>query len=105
MSASTQLGTDSEPLILIVFDGNVEFHSDVVMYGLLIAHKPLSSLKNLDINMQTDSAVFGAIVANYELGTTSDLTRVVFNADVMHQLQHSKKLQRVARVPGSWRDF
>lgn len=105
VSASTQLGSDSEPLILVVFDGNVEFHSDVVMYGLLIAHKPLSSLKNLDINMQTDSAVFGAIVANYELGTTSDLTRVVFNADVMHQLQHSKKLQRVARVPGSWRDF
>jgi hypothetical protein len=30
---------------------------------------------------------------------------VVFKADVMQNLQNSKRLQRVARVPGSWHDF
>ncbi|MEP1447615.1 MAG: hypothetical protein ABJK37_16030 [Paraglaciecola sp.] len=105
VSGSTQVGSDSQPIILVVFDGDIEFHSDVLMYGLLIAYRPLGSVKNLDINMQSGSAVLGAIVANYELGTKSDLTRVVFNADVMHHLQHNQKLQRVARVPGSWRDF
>jgi hypothetical protein len=105
VSASTQIGSDLEPIILVIFDGNVEFHSDVLMYGLLFSFKPPGSIKELDINMQTDSAVFGAIVTNYQLGTKSVLTRVIFQADVMQQLQHSKKLQRVARVPGSWHDF
>jgi hypothetical protein len=105
VSASTQIGTDSEPIILVIFDGNVDFHNNVVMYGLLFSFKPLGSIKALDINMQTDSAVFGAVVTNYQLGTNSDLTRVVFQANVMQQLQSSNKLQRVARVPGSWHDF
>lgn len=105
VSASTQIGSDSDPIILVIFDGNVEFHNDVVMYGLLFSFKPLGSIKDLDINMQTDSAVFGAIVTNYQLGITSELTRVVYQADVMEQLQQNTKLQRVARVPGSWHDF
>ena len=105
VSASTQIASDSEPIILVIFNGNVEFHADVVMYGLLFSFKPLGSIKDLDINMQTDSAVFGAVVTNYQLGTKSDLTRVVFQAAVMQKLQQSTKLQRVARVPGSWHDF
>ena len=105
VSASTQIGHDSDPLILIICDGNVTFQNDVVMYGLLFAFNPSGSTKTLDISMQTDSAVFGAVVANYQLGTSSSLIRVVFQADVMHRLQDSIKLQRVARVPGSWHDF
>jgi hypothetical protein len=105
VSVSTQIGHDSDPLILIICDGNVTFQNDVVMYGLLFAFKPSGSTKTLDISMQTDSAVFGAVVANYQLGTSSSLIRVVFQADVMHRLQDSIKLQRVARVPGSWHDF
>ena len=105
VGASTQIGHDSEPIILIIYDGNVAFQSDAFMYGLLLAFKPSGSTKTLDINMQTNSAVFGFVVANYQLGTSSSLIRVVFQADVMHRLQDSKKLQRVARVPGSWHDF
>jgi hypothetical protein len=69
------------------------------MYGLLFVFKPSGSTKALDINMQTNSAVSGAVVTNYQLGTKSPSMRVVFQADVM------QKLQRVARVPGSWHDF
>jgi len=105
VSANTQIGSDSEPIILIIFDGNVEFHSDVVMYGLLFSFKPADSIKALDINMQTDSAVFGAVVTNFQLGAKSTVTRAVFQADVIQKLQNSEKLQRVARVPGSWHDF
>jgi hypothetical protein len=105
ISASTQIGSHSEPLILVIFDGNVEFQNDVALYGLLFSFKPAGSVKVLDINMQTDSAVFGAVVANYQLGTQNVLTRVVFQADVLQKLQDSKRLQRVARVPGSWHDF
>ncbi len=105
VSASTQIGSESEPIILVIFDGNVEFHNDVVLYGLLFSFKPADSIKVLDINMQTDSAVFGAVVTNYQLGTEGGLTRAVFQAFVMQKLQDSKRLQRVARVPGSWHDF
>lgn len=105
VSASTQIGRHSEPVILVVSDGNVVFQNDVALYGLLFSFRPAGSIKVLDINMQINSAVFGAIVTNFQLGTKSFLTRAVFQADVMQQLQHSKRLQRVARVPGSWHDF
>ncbi|WP_293747916.1 hypothetical protein [uncultured Paraglaciecola sp.] len=105
VSASTQIGSDSEPIILVIFDGNVEFHDDVVMYGLLFSYKPVDSIKVLDIDMHTDSLVYGAVISNHQLGTKSGLTRVVFLADVIQKLQDSKRLQRVARVPGSWHDF
>jgi hypothetical protein len=105
VSAGEQIGNDSEPIILIIFDGDIEFQNDVVMYGLVFAFKPLGSTKILDINMQTNSAVHGSIVTNYQLGTKSLFMRVVFRADVMQKLQNSKKLQRVARIPGSWHDF
>jgi hypothetical protein len=105
VSASTQIGSDSEPIILVIFDGNVEFAHDVVLYGLLFTFKPIDSIKTLDINMQNNSAVFGAVVTNFQLGTKSTLTRAVFQADVLQKLQNNKKLHRVARVPGSWHDF
>jgi hypothetical protein len=105
VSASTQIGSHSEPIILIVFDGKVVFQNDVVMYGLLFSFKPAHSFKTLDISIQTDSAVFGAVVTNYQLGKNSTLTRAVFRDDVIQKLQDSKNLQRVARVPGSWHDF
>lgn len=105
VSASTTIGSESDPIILVIFDGNVQFHEDVVMYGLMFSFKPFGSVKELDISMQGDSAVFGAIVANFQLGVTSELTRVIYEADVMEQLQQNTKLQRVARVPGSWHDF
>ena len=105
VSASTQIGSNSEPIILVVFDGNVEFQNDVVMYGLLFSYKPTDSIRVLDIDMHTNSLVFGAVISNYQLGTKCGLTRVVFLADVIQKLQDSKRLQRVARVPGSWHDF
>jgi hypothetical protein len=105
VSASTQIGSHSEPVILVIFDGDVVFQNDVALYGLLFSYRPAGSTKVLDINMKIDSAVFGAIVTNYQLGTKSVLTRVAFQADVMQQLQSNKKLQRVARVAGSWHDF
>jgi hypothetical protein len=105
VSASTQIGSNLKPIILVIFDGNVVFQNDVNMYGLLFSFKPLGSIKALDISMQTDTAVFGVIVANYQLGTKGALIRAVFRADVIQKLQDNKRLQRVARVPGSWHDF
>ncbi|MFQ3192034.1 MAG: hypothetical protein ACI936_003185 [Paraglaciecola sp.] len=105
VSAGAQIGNDLEPIILIIFDGNIEFQNDVVVYGLVFAFKPLGSTEILDINMQTNSAVHGSVVTNYQLGTKSSFIRVAFRADVMQKLQDSKKLRRVARIPGSWHDF
>ncbi|MFB0998931.1 MAG: hypothetical protein QMC13_01680, partial [Colwellia sp.] len=105
VSASPQIGSQSEPVILVIFDGNEVFQSNVTLYGLLFSFRPTDSIKVLDINMQAQSAVFGAVVTNYQLGTKGALTRVVYQADVIQRLQESKRLQRVARVPGSWHDF
>ena len=105
ISASTQIATQSDPIILIVFDGSVIFQSDVTFYGLVFSYKPASSSKVLDIQMQVNSVVVGAIATNHQLGVSSGITRVVYHQQVQENLQSSKELQRLARVPGSWHDF
>jgi hypothetical protein len=105
VSASTQIGTTSKPVIVIVLDSDVEFENDVVFYGLLFSFKPPTSVKTLDIHMQLDSAVYGAVVANFRPGMAGGLTRVIFDQNVIQRLQTNREFQRVARVAGSWHDF
>jgi protein subunit release factor A len=55
--------------------------------------------------MHSQALVQGFVIANYQLGKAGDNVRVVFNQQVAEQLKQNSKLHRVARVPGSWRDF
>jgi len=105
ITASTQVATQSQPIILIVFNGRLVLQSDVTAYGLVFSLQQPGSSAPVGITMHSQALVQGYVIANYQLGIAGDNLRVVFNQQVAEQLKQNIKLHRVARVPGSWRDF
>jgi hypothetical protein len=105
ITASTQVATQSQPIILIVFNGRLILQSNVTAYGLVFSLQLPGSSAPVGITMHSQALVQGFVIANYQLGVAGDNVRVVFNQQVAEQLKQNSKLHRVARVPGSWRDF
>lgn len=105
ISESTQVGSESQPIVVLVYDGSLELENDVVFHGLLVSYKPPKSIVTLDINMLENAAINGALVANYQLGSSAGVVRVIYNQTILRRLQTLPYLKRVARVPGSWHDF
>ena len=105
ISASTQVATQSKPIILVVLNGQLVLQSDVTVYGLVFSFKSPDSLIEPSVDMLTHALVQGFVLANYQLGASGETVRVVFNEQVAEQLLQNSMLQRVAKVPGSWRDF
>jgi hypothetical protein len=102
---SVQIGSESQPLILVVFDGNLTMLDNSKFYGLVVSFRTLNSEQKMYVKMLPDAIIYGALVANHSLGNTSGLKKVVYNSQVIGSLLTLNRLQRVARVPGSWRDF
>ncbi|MGS2720297.1 hypothetical protein [Paraglaciecola aestuariivivens] len=105
ISGNTQVASENQPIILIVFDGQLTLQSKALVYGLALVFKPASSTNTLDISMQSQAMVQGAVVANFKLGEHSGMVRVGYNAAVAAALQQNIHLLRVAKVPGSHHDF
>ena len=51
------------------------------------------------------ASVFGAMVANYELGKSNGTYNAVYDADVMNTIQTGEPFARIHKIPGSWRDW
>lgn len=105
IGASIQVATQSKPIILVVLNGQLILQSDVTVYGLVFSFKSPDSLIEASVDMLPHALVQGFVLANYQLGASGETVRVVFNEQVAEQLSQNTKLKRVARVPGSWRDF
>lgn len=100
-----QLGNATQPVILIVQDGNLLLDHGVTIFGLLFSYSSSSNSTANSLNMTGGAKVQGALVANYRLGTVTDKFTVIYDRGVLEKLQEQKELNSVARVAGSWRDF
>ena len=54
---------------------------------------------------KSQASVFGAMVANYELGKSNGTYNAVYDADVMNTIQTGEPFARIHKIPGSWRDW
>ncbi len=105
ISGNTQVAQETRPIVLVVFDGQFTLQPKVLLYGLVLVFKPPSSTKELDVSMQGQAMVQGVVVTNFKLGEQAGVVRVAYNASVLAGLQKNQHLRRVAKVPGSKRDF
>lgn len=100
-----KIAKKSQPLILIVTDGNLKLDKAAIIYGLVLSFKPPNSTLDTYIDMNAGAFIEGALASNHSLGDNNETTRVVYNAGLLQMLQSQTELLDVARVPGSWRDF
>ena len=105
ITANTLIGNDTNPVILIVADGDLTINSGSTITGLVFSFRKPTTTSNYDIYMTGGASVIGGVVSNHILGHAYGYYHSTYHQDVLTRLQQYSSFQRLARVPGSWRDY
>ncbi|MFT6895687.1 MAG: hypothetical protein ACJA13_000084 [Paraglaciecola sp.] len=105
LSYGQTLGSPDEPVVLIVESGNLLMASTSIMYGLVLMFRPPDTLNTYGVRMGDSAYINGALITNSSLDDALSNIRVRYHFGVLNTLMRDNKLQRLAPVPGSWRDF
>ncbi|MBL4631952.1 MAG: hypothetical protein JKY14_12645 [Paraglaciecola sp.] len=74
-----QIATKAKPIILVVSDGDLKLDKAAIIYGLVFSFNSHSP-SNLQVNMQDEALIVGALVSNYQLGQNGETIRVVYSS-------------------------
>jgi len=97
---------DINAVVLFVKDGNFRLNANRNFYGLVFNYDSNpAATPDYDITINGTATVFGAMVANYELGKSNGTYNAVYDADVMNTIQTGEPFARIYKIPGSWRDW
>lgn len=105
LAANAIIGSAANPVILIVADNDVKMAGGAQINGMLFSFRKPGNTAAFDLDMIGGAAVNGAIASNHTLGQSSGTFNSTYDADILAQLELNNAFIRVARVPGSWRDF
>lgn len=105
LNAGTVVGSAADPVVLIVTDGDLTMNGGATINGMVFSFRKPTTVADFEINMIGGARVNGVVASNHQVGHANGTYNSVYDADVLNQLQQHDAFQRVARVPGSWRDF
>ncbi|NMH58954.1 hypothetical protein [Alteromonas ponticola] len=103
VAALSEVGTVTNPVLVIAKNNTLKLGSDVVFHGLYVG-LCLDSAISYDIIMHSSAFIDGALMTNCAVSSQSSI-RVSYNPSLLTALQGIAKLQQLHRIPGSWRDF
>jgi hypothetical protein len=105
LSYGQTIGSSDEPVVLIVESGNLFMASTSIIYGLVLMFRPSATLNAYGVRMEDRAYIYGSLITNNSLDDALSTIRVRYHLGTLNTLMRDKELQRLARVPGSWRDF
>ncbi|WP_100643045.1 PilX N-terminal domain-containing pilus assembly protein [Alteromonas facilis] len=105
INAGTVVGSTADPVILIVTDGDLTMNGGAEIHGMVFSFRKPGVVADFEINMIGGAQVNGVVASNHPVGHANGTYNAVYDADVLAQLELNDTFQRVARIPGSWRDF
>ncbi|MDM7860815.1 hypothetical protein QTP81_09430 [Alteromonas sp. ASW11-36] len=105
LNAGTIVGSVADPVILIVTDGDITMNGGAEINGMVFSFRKPGVVADFEINMIGGALVNGVVASNHPVGHSNGTYNSVYDADVLAQLELNDTFQRVARIPGSWRDF
>lgn len=105
LNANVIVGSVSDPVILIVTDGDLTMNGGATINGIVFSFRKPGVIADFEINMIGGARVNGVVASNHPVGQANGTYNSVYDADVLAQLKVNDAFMRVARVPGSWRDF
>lgn len=93
-------------VVLFIKDGNFRLNANRKFYGLVFNYDSNpAAAPDYDITINGTATLFGAMVANYELGKSNGTYNAVYDAEVMDDIQTGLPFSRIYKIPGSWRDW
>ncbi|MBF7073792.1 pilus assembly PilX N-terminal domain-containing protein [Glaciecola sp. MH2013] len=105
LNAGTVVGSISNPVVLVVADSDINLNGGAEINGMVFSFRKPGTLSDFEIDMNGGALVNGIVASNHPVGHANGSFNSVFNADVVNNLQVNDAFQRIARIPGSWRDF
>ncbi|MDF2178217.1 hypothetical protein P2G88_08125 [Aliiglaciecola sp. CAU 1673] len=105
INANNVVGSVTDPVILIVTDGDITMNGGATLFGIVFSFRKPSTVANFEINMIGGATVNGVVASNHPVGHANGTYNAVYDADVLSAIEQHDAFMRVARVPGSWRDF
>jgi hypothetical protein len=105
LNANVLVGSVNNPVILIVTDGDLTMNGGAIINGIVFSFRKPGVIADFEINMIGGARVNGVVASNHPVGHANGSYNSVYDSDVLAELKVNDAFQRVARVPGSWRDF
>ncbi|MEW9798741.1 pilus assembly PilX family protein [Alteromonas sp. CYL-A6] len=105
LNANVIVGSVSDPVILVVTDGDLTMNGGAEINGMLFSFRKPGTVTDFELNMIGGARVNGVVASNHEVGHSGGTYNSVYDADILAELEQNDAFQRVAVVPGSWRDF
>jgi len=105
INAGKVVASSGAPVILVVTDGNITMNGGAIINGIVFSFRKPGTVSDFDLSMIGGALVNGVVASNHPVGLSSGTYNAVYDANVLAQIEAHDAFQRIARVPGSWRDF
>lgn len=105
LNANAIVGSISDPVILVVSDGDITMNGGAEINGLVFSFRKPTTAVDFEMNMIGGARVNGILASNHPVGQSNGTFNSVFDAEVVESLEQNDAFRRIAYVPGSWRDF
>lgn len=104
-SPSVDIGSQENPVALVIQDGSLAINGNTVVNGLVFAFKTPGNTGDYDLKLNGGATINGAVMANFDPDLSNGTLKVRYHEEILTNLVTNDAFKRVTRVGGSWRDF
>ncbi|RUO49376.1 pilus assembly PilX N-terminal domain-containing protein [Pseudidiomarina donghaiensis] len=101
----TDIGSEENPVALIVQDTNVRINGNVTINGLVFSFRTPGSTASPELKLNGGANIQGAVMSNYDPDLSNGTLMVRYNEEVLTNIVTNDRFRRIFRIGGSWRDF
>lgn len=104
---NSNVGTPSDPAIIIVHDGDFKMNGSITLHGMVFQFVTpgQASPPQYEITLNGGAFVEGSILASQNPKLSNGNLTVRYSSDVLRSIETKDAFLRVYRVGGSWHDF
>lgn len=102
---SGQIGTEDNPVALVIQDGDFRVNGSMEIFGMVFAFRTPGNIATYDFKMNGGAVIQGAVMANFNPDLSNGNLTARYNAQVLNNVVTNDAFRRVYRVGGSWHDF
>ncbi len=100
---TSDLGSPSNPIVLVVWDGNLSITGNMNIYGIVFMYS--SGVSSPKVQLVGGATVYGALIATDNIDNSAGSYSAVYDADILSRIEAGSQFSYIARISGSWRDW
>jgi len=105
-SANASIGSESNPVILLIENGTLRLDGNFRVHGIVYLHRSDSSLPAPTISMFGAASIYGALLADSNIDINSGRLEVRYQPNILAIISNGTHplFSSINIIPGSWKD-